>query len=265
MCEPEHDDEEEGSVESSTSEDVRRKMPEYCVAHGCKNERNAKVKARNITFHKFPKEKHKRRRWEVALCRENFIASDYSVLCSAHFKPEDFDRTGQNVRLRSGAMPSVFSFPDHLQKPVKGRKTLASKRADLETTNLSQDVLKPEHPEPIVESLKNGDLGINDNIENVSQYHAPDHSYSLPSAVLLKKRLDEALARVESLERESRNAKIRESRAKDTVRCLIDQLKEKDLINIELQDKLDFYSGGRDNNLVTGQFQMIFRHVKILS
>ncbi|XP_077397144.1 THAP domain-containing protein 2-like isoform X1 [Festucalex cinctus] len=216
-------------------------MPEYCVAHGCKNERNAKVKARNITFHKFPKEKHKRRRWEVALCRENFVVSDYSVLCSAHFKPEDFDRTGQTVRLRSGAIPSVFNFPDHLQKPLRGRKTLASKRAELETMDLSQAVLKPEVPEPIVESPKNGDCGIN-KIENVSQYHASDHSYSLPSAVLLKKRLDEALARVECLERESRNAKIRESRAKDTVRCLIDELKEKDLINIELQDKLDFYS-----------------------
>nr|XP_049580819.1 THAP domain-containing protein 2 isoform X2 [Syngnathus scovelli] len=208
-------------------------MPEYCVAHGCKNERNAQVKARKITFHRFPKEKRKRRQWEVALGRENFVASDHSVLCSAHFKPEDFDRTGQTVRLRTGAIPSVFSLPAHLQNSSKR----AEECQEPEPMDLSPAVseLDPE--------TKNGECGINDKIKNDSQYHTTDHSYALPSACLLRKRLDEALARVESLERENRNAKIRESRAKERLHCLFDELKEKNLINIELQDKLDFYSG----------------------
>ncbi|XP_019741655.1 THAP domain-containing protein 6-like isoform X1 [Hippocampus comes] len=215
-------------------------MPEYCVAHGCKNERNAEVKARKITFHKFPKEKHKRRQWEVALRRKNFVASDHSVLCSVHFNPEDFDRTGQTVRLRAGAIPSVFSLPAHLHKQASKR---AKECLELESMDVSQAVLKPA-PEPIVARITiDGDSGINDEMKNDSQYHTTDHAYALPPACLLKKRLDEALARVESLERDSRNAKIRESRAKQTVRCLIDELKEKDLINIELQDRLDFYSG----------------------
>ncbi|XP_061638411.1 THAP domain-containing protein 6-like [Phyllopteryx taeniolatus] len=136
----------------------------------------------------FPKEKPIRRQWEVAIGRDNFIASGSSVLCSAHFKPEHLDRTGQTGRLRIGAIPSVFSFPAHHQK-------------------------------------------------------GGDHSYTLPSATPLKKKLDQALARVESLERENRNAKIRESRAKQMVRCLLDELKEKNLINKELQDRIDFYSG----------------------
>ncbi len=57
-----------------------------------------------------------RKKWEVALRREGFHASDSSVLCSQHFKQGDFDRTGQIVRLRDGVIPSVFSFPVHLQR-----------------------------------------------------------------------------------------------------------------------------------------------------
>uniref|UniRef100_A0A8C5A4K2 THAP-type domain-containing protein n=1 Tax=Gadus morhua TaxID=8049 RepID=A0A8C5A4K2_GADMO len=45
-----------------------------------------------------------------------FTASDYSVVCSQHFKQGDFDRTGQIVRLLDGVIPSLFSFPVHLQR-----------------------------------------------------------------------------------------------------------------------------------------------------
>ena len=41
-----------------------------------------------------------RKKWEVALRREGFTASDYSIVCSEHFKQADFDWTGQIVRLR---------------------------------------------------------------------------------------------------------------------------------------------------------------------
>ncbi len=43
--------------------------------------------------------------------------SESSKLCSEHLKPDDdFDRTGQIVRLRDGATTSVFNFPCHLQE-----------------------------------------------------------------------------------------------------------------------------------------------------
>ncbi len=57
-----------------------------------------------------------------------------------------------------------------------------------------------------------------------------DHSYALPnSPTRLKARLSEALARVESLEREKQNAKETE-RAKKTVKSLLEDLKEKNLV-----------------------------------
>ncbi|KAM7399232.1 hypothetical protein PAMP_018518 [Pampus punctatissimus] len=57
----------------------------------------------------------------------------------------------------------------------------------------------------------------------------------LPNAV----RLSEALARVESLKREMRNAKDREQRA---VHDLLEDLREKNLVNQELKERLNFYS-----------------------
>lgn len=49
--------------------------------------------------------------------------------------------------------------------------------------------------------------------------------------------------RVESLEKERRNAKDRERRAKNTVSGLLEDLREKQIINEELKEQLDIYSG----------------------
>ncbi|XP_042564097.1 THAP domain-containing protein 6-like [Clupea harengus] len=149
---------------------------------------------RGITFHKFPKEKELRRQWEFAVRREHFSASDYSVLCSEHFKLDDFDRTGQIARIRDGAKPTVFIFQR---------------------------------------------LGV-----SLGYKELREHPYAMPASPTgLKTRLSEALARVESLERDRRNTKVRERRAKKTVHGLLEDLRGKNLINEELKERLDFYSG----------------------
>ncbi|XP_051571530.1 THAP domain-containing protein 6-like [Myxocyprinus asiaticus] len=176
-------------------------MPDSCAAWGCTNRRTIQTRSRGITFHRFPKEKQLRRQWEVALRREAFSASESSVLCSEHFKPEDFDRTGQTVRMRDGAKPSVFSFPTHLQRPVATRTTQASRKAE-ETLLVDCSLHFQESVPPLP------------NVE---------HSYALPASPTgLKARLCEALVRVESLEREMRNVKDRERRAKNTVHDLLE-------------------------------------------
>ena len=62
------------------------------------------------------------------------------------------------------------------------------------------------------------------------------------SPTALKTRLYEALARVESLEREKKNSMAREKRAKTTLKSLLGDLREKNLINEELKEKLEYYS-----------------------
>lgn len=195
-------------------------MPVFCAAYGCNNRRSIETRSHGITFHKFPSDTGLRRQWEVAIRREGFVVTESSKLCSEHFKLDDFDRTGQIVRLRDGATPSVFNFPCHLQRPVVTRNTKTSRKAEESLpVDLSQHFPESE-PQP------------ND-----------DHSYALPnSPTRLKARLSEALARVESLEREKQNAKARERRAKKTVKSLLEDLKEKNLINEELNERLGFHS-----------------------
>jgi hypothetical protein len=48
--------------------------------------------------------------------RVDFVPSKKSVVCSDHFEDKWFDRTGQTVRLREGAVPTIFKLPAHLTK-----------------------------------------------------------------------------------------------------------------------------------------------------
>ena len=58
-----------------------------------------------------------------------------------------------------------------------------------------------------------------------------------------KAKVNKHLARVESLERKKKNVMSREKRAKTTVEGLLGDLRDKNLINEELSEKLAFYSG----------------------
>eukprot|EP00066_Takifugu_rubripes_P029108 XP_011618374.1 PREDICTED: THAP domain-containing protein 6-like [Takifugu rubripes] len=190
-------------------------MPHSCAALSCSQRCTAKTRSQGITFHRFPKDDKVRQQWEAALRRNSFTATPSSRLCSAHFIQEDFDRTGQTVRLRAGAVPSLFNLPAHLPMPVAAGESQPQ-------TNLSEDPCQPVQerdsvPEP-----------------------GADHSYALPTSPNdLWSRLGKAMARVESLEREKRNAKERERRARNIIRKLVEDLKGKDLINAELKQQLD--------------------------
>ncbi|XP_061915607.1 THAP domain-containing protein 2-like [Entelurus aequoreus] len=106
------------------------KMPDFCAAYGCSNRRSLKTRTRGITFHRFPKTGERKRQWELALRRDGFVASGRTVLCSEHFRSEDFDRTGQTVRLKDGVVPTIFNFPAHLQRPIATRSTTTARRAE---------------------------------------------------------------------------------------------------------------------------------------
>lgn len=70
----------------------------------------------------FPSDEARRDRWALAVRRDEsgklWKPNKHDVLCSKHFKPEDFDKTGNTTRLRPDAVPSVFQFPKHLQVSI---------------------------------------------------------------------------------------------------------------------------------------------------
>ncbi|XP_065112389.1 THAP domain-containing protein 6-like isoform X2 [Paramisgurnus dabryanus] len=203
-------------------------MPDFCAAYGCTNERSLQTRTRGITFHKFPKCSERRRQWERALRRKGFVANDRTLLCSEHFRNEDFDRTGQTIRFKAGAVPSVFNFPAHLQRQLASKKKQKIWEAE---ESLPMDysipkkspIIAPPAPPPPKPNL--------------------DHIYAMPTApAVLKARLHGARTRLENLQREVRNLKVRERRNKKTINDLQKDLRKKNIANRKLRNKLKGYS-----------------------
>lgn len=64
---------------------------------------------------RFPKDSSRRLQWVLNMKRltvdgMQWKPTEHDRLCSIHFKPECFNRTGQTVRLRDAAMPTEFNF-----------------------------------------------------------------------------------------------------------------------------------------------------------
>lgn len=66
---------------------------------------------------RLPKDPGLRKAWAITVRERDFAPNDTTVLCSCHFKADDFDRTGQIVHVKECMIPSDFaSFSDHLNK-----------------------------------------------------------------------------------------------------------------------------------------------------
>ncbi|XP_029916344.1 THAP domain-containing protein 6-like isoform X2 [Myripristis murdjan] len=183
-------------------------MPDFCAAYGCSNRRCVETRARGITFHLFPKTGERRRKWERALRRKGFAATGRTLLCSEHFRGEDFDRTGQTVRLKDGVVPSIFNFPARLQRSVATRTTATSRRTEANVpASSSQDAPQPDAGATAQRALS-------------GTRQPTDHLYALPACPkAIKAKLEEASARVRKLQREKNNALRRERRAKNNMQA----------------------------------------------
>ncbi|XP_063532107.1 THAP domain-containing protein 1-like [Cydia strobilella] len=80
-----------------------------CAVTNCKNTSVKITKHTNgITFHRFPRDKKRRRQWEVAVDRENWSATASSAVCSEHFDAKDFYVTDSGLRrLSVEAVPVI--------------------------------------------------------------------------------------------------------------------------------------------------------------
>ncbi|XP_075533590.1 THAP domain-containing protein 6-like [Dermacentor variabilis] len=126
------------------------------------------------TFHAFPRSNPQLyQRWVVNLKRDKWTPSPGSRLCSDHFEEGCFDRTGARIRLLRDAVPTLFSFPKHLQKKTAGRKPPKERTPAEDTT--------PEN-EPTTSTRTSTE----DNLANLS-----DHNYAVfESPKTLKRKMD---------------------------------------------------------------------------
>ncbi|XP_041862038.1 THAP domain-containing protein 2-like isoform X2 [Melanotaenia boesemani] len=197
-------------------------MPDFCSAFGCSHERNTETKKQGITFHKFPKDKRRRQAWVDALRRRDFVPKDCSVVCSRHFNPEDFDRTGQSTRLKEGVIPSIFNFPDRLCKvPSRPRAGRTSQQAAAG--------YKPSHsrsPSHSPSRSPSRSPGRGRGGLSLCEKATSDHPYAF-DPVKAKEKWTEAQQKLEELQRSLRNARDRERRQKKTMKFLLDTLEDK--------------------------------------
>uniref|UniRef100_A0A3B1JCD5 Uncharacterized LOC103032046 n=1 Tax=Astyanax mexicanus TaxID=7994 RepID=A0A3B1JCD5_ASTMX len=101
-------------------------MPSSCCVINCSSQKPCRNPDQTLSFHRFPKDAERRLEWCNAVqmqtaALEPFTLSCNSVLCSKHFTEDMFDRTGQTVRLRDTAVPSVFNL--QITKKVKDEAT----------------------------------------------------------------------------------------------------------------------------------------------
>lgn len=84
-----------------------------CVSKGCRNRSSTKSyrqkeleETMKITFHALPRDGMRRQLWLSSLGLEESSLPKQAVICSAHFRNKDFDKTSLScIRLKSDAVP----------------------------------------------------------------------------------------------------------------------------------------------------------------
>eukprot|EP00794_Sanderia_malayensis_P012242 gene12242-13503_t len=127
------------------------KLGTQCCAFGCKKRKKKKNEEVDRSDsegsndeERFPVDKEEKRKWLINMRLENWQPSQYSKICSDHFKESDIDRTGCRVTLKRSAVPTRFKqFPSHLKKAIKKRKLPSARSVAATSTDEGPVAKKP--------------------------------------------------------------------------------------------------------------------------
>ncbi|XP_066432204.1 THAP domain-containing protein 2-like [Eleutherodactylus coqui] len=189
-------------------------MPTTCAAFGCSN--NSK-RDNQVTFHRFPSNPERRKQWLNLVNRENFSPSLHTFLCSKHFEESCFDRTGQTVRLRTNAVPTIFIYPDHMVAKIALKKAINVKPEEKQSSRSTTDI----------NSVPPG-----------------DHSYCLPKAAEVKRKIWDLERKLEIAHKKIKIYQQRERRGrrKGMTEVAADPVVEQPPEHTSLQHKDDMVS-----------------------
>ncbi|KAG9486559.1 THAP domain-containing protein 1-like [Eleutherodactylus coqui] len=160
------------------------------------------------SFHRFP---HGRpeilKKWVTNMRRDAFKPSSKAVLCSDHFEEYCFDRTGQTIRLRVDAVPTVFTF---LWKTRRDRKPQISaplledvEKFSIPPLSLPEKSSTPESADKrFTVEHDSADIRVTVEHDSPDKHVTVEHDYCITdSPKALKKKLDEALNSLHNVKR----------------------------------------------------------------
>ena len=117
---------------------------DHCCVPGCSNRRE---KRSDLSFHPFPAQEDRRKRWVVAVRRdegEDFQITGNTVVCGEHFTLDSYHSPAlafatqpgsrDSRRLKNDAVPTVFAFS---KKPIDSRPAFCSARKMHESARTS--------------------------------------------------------------------------------------------------------------------------------
>jgi hypothetical protein len=163
----------------------------------------------------------------TAMKREKWQPTATSFLCSVHFQDCCFRQYNSQVRLKEDAVPSIFNFPQHLQKVVKQRRPL--KR--LHTVS---DVLCPSSQVGAsVSKSAPMDLCLEDSVGVMHNYAASPRKLKRKYEALLQQQKDQTEAvrkRLKVCQQRLYRNKVKMNSMKD----IIKELKSRNDVNIDV-------------------------------
>ena len=119
-----------------------------CCVPGCTNYSAKTSKTADISYHKFPSDKQRRKTWLERIRRSNMPPMQYSYVCSEHFLPSCFEVnlrsqiTGQKCkrRLKEDAVPSEFDYGREAKKPRLSSENRLERRRHEEVSILQYSI-----------------------------------------------------------------------------------------------------------------------------
>ncbi|XP_066498756.1 uncharacterized protein zgc:163143 [Hoplias malabaricus] len=131
----------------------------YCCAYNCKNN----TKDKSLAFHSFPlKNPELLKKWLKNLKWKDWTPEPHSKICSSHFEKRCYSLSeGPRRRLHTWAVPTIFSFPSHLQnrkrkidpRSRRAMKTLDESVLDLPTRRSSNCSTFPSAEHQLVPNI----------------------------------------------------------------------------------------------------------------
>ena len=95
-------------------------MPNNCAVYGCNNNKK-KACDQQISYFQFPKNNDTKAKWIHSCFRSDYINTKHAVICSMHFKDEDFEDDLKarvlsipRKKLKANAVPSIGLYKGEL-------------------------------------------------------------------------------------------------------------------------------------------------------